>query len=106
MSPATPVSARRSPRPARTWRSSRYSHALKAVAPDITGPPGSDQVDVVVVERLAVDAVARRGNPCRDLAPFVHRLHQRSHICLVDIGRQPLTAAALPFLRGQLLPFG
>src|SRR5439155_21860628 len=37
----------------------------------------SDQVDVVVVERLAVDTVPGRGDPGGDLAPLVYRLHQR-----------------------------
>src|ERR1700758_5264545 len=48
--------------------------------------PGSGEVNVVVVERLAVDAVARRCDPCGDLAPLVHRLHQRPHVGLVHVG--------------------
>src|ERR1700678_2241556 len=98
----------RSPRPARMWRSSRYSLALNELAlagPGITELRGPGEVDVVVVERLAVDAGTGRCDPCRNLAPFVYRLHQRPHVGLVDIGRQPSAAAALPLLRGKLLAF-
>src|SRR6202044_3272249 len=66
----------------------------------MSGRPSSmsDQVDVVVVERLAVDAVTRRRDPGRDLAAFVDRLHQRADMDLVHVGRQPLALAPLPLL--------
>src|SRR6266496_14529 len=96
-SPAAPVSATRSLSPAATRRSSRYSHALNMTA--LLG-----EVDVVVVEGFAVDALPGRGDPGGDLAPFVDRLHERSDVGLVDVGRQPVALAALPLVGGDHLP--
>src|SRR5215471_4845343 len=61
------------------------------------------EVNVVVVEWLAVDAVARRCDPCGNLAPLVHRLHQGPNVCLVHVRGQPLALAALPLLGRDLL---
>src|SRR6516164_12747 len=72
-------------------------------ARSITAAPGSGEVHVVEVERLAVDAVARRRDPCGNLAPLVHRLHQRPNVRLVHVGGQPLALAALPLFRRELL---
>src|SRR6266516_2565555 len=96
-SPAAPVSATRSLSPAATRRSSRYSHALNMTA--LLG-----EVDVVVVERFAVDALPGRGDPGGDLAALVYRLHERADVALVHPGRQPLALAALPFVGGDHLP--
>src|SRR5882672_12731828 len=60
-------------------------------------------MDIVVVERLVVNAVAGWCDPARYLAAFVHRPHQRTHMGLVDVGRQPLTLAPSPFVGRQLL---
>src|SRR5215469_1905251 len=114
-----PVTASLPPSPAFTRRSSRYSHALnppRAAPPPATPPtiPGSaaiappasglGQVNVVVVERLAVDAVPRRGDPRGDLASLVDRLHQRADVGLVHVGGQPLALALPPVVRAQLFP--
>src|SRR5215469_11966252 len=65
---------------------------------------GLGQVNVVVVERLAVDAVPRRGDPRGDLASLVDRLHQRADVCPVHVGGQPLALTLLPVVRAELLP--
>src|SRR5262245_49969997 len=108
-----PVTASLPPSPAFTRRSSRYSHALNRSAPPSSLVPlrapvgaapasgslmrasssGLGQVNVVVVERLAVDAVPRRGDPRGDLASLVDRLHQRADVGLVHVGGQPLALA-------------
>src|SRR6516162_10791833 len=75
---------------------------LSMNGPGVTGR-SLCEANVVEVERLAVDAVARRCDPCGDLAPLVHRLHQRPHVGLVHVGGQPLALAALPLLRRDLL---
>src|SRR5260370_3229563 len=95
MGPA-PMTATGAPRPITASPSQRPPPSVP-----ITAAPAlraSGEVNVVVVERLAVDAVLGRGDPGRDLAPLVHRLHQRPHVGLVHLGRQPLALAALPFL--------
>src|SRR5580704_4481537 len=69
-------------RPRGPW-SVRYQRIF---TPNGPWPLPSGQVDVVVVERLPVDAVARRGDPGRDLAPLVYRLHERSHVGFVHVG--------------------
>src|ERR1700739_4793097 len=103
-----PVIASLPPSPALTRRSSRDSHAVNR-------SPGSatmadclflGQMDVVVIERLAVDAVARRGDPGRDLSPLNDRLKERADRGFAPPGRQPLAAAALPLVRAELLPVG
>src|ERR1700730_19049359 len=66
--------------------------------------PVSGQVDVVVIERLAVDAVARRGDPGGDLAALEDRLHKRADIGLVHVGLARLTLALLPLMRAQFPP--
>src|SRR5262245_27301200 len=43
----------------------------------------SGKVHILVVEGLAVDRVARRGDPGGDLARVVHGSHQRPHVRLV-----------------------
>src|SRR6266540_60631 len=64
---------------------------------------GSGEVDVVVVERLAVDALPGRRDPGRDLAALVHGPHQRPHVGLVDVGGQPGALAPRPLLGGDAL---
>src|ERR1700733_8117763 len=101
--------ATRSPSPAASRRSSRYSEALNncVIAGSLVvgpWPSGLGQVHVVVVERLAVDPVARGGDPGSDLATLVHRVHQGTDKCFVGVGGQPLPLAALPLVRGELLP--
>src|SRR5215469_638439 len=61
------------------------------------------EVDVVVVERLAVDAVAGWRDPGGNLPALVDRLHEGPHVCLVHVGRQPLAAPGLPLAGAELL---
>src|SRR5262245_26622170 len=55
-------------------------------------------MDILVIERLSVDALSRRCDPAGDLATVVYRSHQGAHVHPVDVGRQPLTLAPRPFL--------
>src|ERR1700709_1262396 len=56
------------------------------------------EVDVLVFERLAVDPVARRRDPARDLPALVHRVHQRADEGEVFTGGQPVLPVGLPCL--------
>src|SRR5215468_9704817 len=44
--------------------------------------------DVRELDRLAVDAAGRRGNPARELAGLGHRVHETLHVGLVLLGGQ------------------
>src|SRR5215831_8705061 len=52
--------------------------------------------DVRELDRLAVDAAGRRGNPARELAGLGHRVHETLHVGLVLLGGQPLAAPGIP----------
>src|SRR5215472_11256846 len=56
----------------------------------------SGQMNVGVVEWLAIDAVPRRGHPTGYLAPLVDGPHQRPHEREILVGGQPVGPAALP----------
>src|SRR5689334_11234142 len=62
------------PRPEPQGRSPKAG----APRPDSEGPatPGTSESHVLVVQRLAVDATAGRGQPRGNFARFVHRPHQ------------------------------
>src|SRR5262245_52421836 len=51
---------------------------------------------VLVVERLAVDALGGRRDPARDLAALVARDHQRAHEGAVGLRGQPLADLRVP----------
>src|SRR5215469_343129 len=52
--------------------------------------------DVRELDRLAVDAAGRRGNPARELAGLGHRVHETLHVGLVLLGGQPLAVSGIP----------
>src|SRR5262245_29204879 len=65
-----------------------------ATAP-LLARPGA-QLDVLELDRLAVDAARRRRDPARELAGLGDRLHQRRHVDLVVGRRQPRVLAGVP----------
>src|SRR5262245_9967725 len=63
-------------------------------------------MDVLVVERLAVDALAGRRDPGSDLAALVDGLHERAYVRFVDVGGQAAALAAVPVGGGAPLTLG
>src|SRR5262245_33456305 len=61
-----------------------------------TGAVSADQLHVLELHRLAVDAAGRRRDPSGELARLYHRLHQTRHEGVIVRSRQPLVVARVP----------
>src|SRR5262249_11850374 len=84
----------------------RRSHSapLGSRASQRSGPSELTPLHVLEVERLAVDAFRRRGDPAGDLAALVARHHQAPDVLAVGGARQPVGDAPLVLRRGDQVP--
>src|SRR5262249_50061212 len=81
----------RLPATSRRWESFTASEVFSA------------PLHVLEIERLAVDAFCRRGDPVCDLAALVDRLHEAFDVLAVGGARQPVGHPTLVLLGGDEL---
>src|SRR5262245_42030051 len=62
-----------------------------------TGTVPTDQLHVLELRRLAIDAARRRRDPAGELPRLHHRLHEARHEGVVVGRRQPLAMPGVPF---------
>ena len=94
----------------------RASGEIDVLLEDLDVPAHSDpprpvevllgQMDVLVVHGLVVDALHRGSDPGGHLPGLVDRAHERAHVGLVALARQPAVAVRLPHVRADELARG